>query len=288
MPGIGGRAATAQAPRASYPVNRADKTSFACGDKRCTAGKETCCMHPAAPTQGPPTFPYDSTCVEGKEAGPHVRDLTQVFELQCKYGGPGKLSIFSRCDESQDCGAQAMCCHRYTFAKESSAHRCLPFVGVGAGPCPGDELCVVGGEPCRTPSAECIVDEERGVPAASSARRTLTACARPQPTASPGSAASTPASAPLRASTAASSPTRSRARATPSARRIAPTSAGPVPGSVGAARKWPTRCAVARRGGARGARGIDLTVTSASRSTQRRRPVATAMVRDVTEGAPHG
>ena len=157
-------AAASQAPRASYPVNRADKTSFACGDKRCTAGKETCCMHPAAPTQGPPTFPSDATCVEGKEAGPHVRDLTQVFELQCKYGGPGKLSIFSRCDESQDCGAQAMCCHRYTFAKESSAHRCLPFVGVGAGPCPGDELCVIGGEPCRTPGAECIVDKERGVP----------------------------------------------------------------------------------------------------------------------------
>ena len=155
-------AAPSAASSAALLAHGPDKTSFECGDKRCAAGKETCCMRPAPPSKTPLKSPWDSRCVEGPAAGPHIQDLNQVYELQCKEGALGKLMVFSRCDESQDCGPQAMCCQRYTFAKEASAHRCLPFVGVGAGPCPGDELCVLGGEPCRTPGAECIADLDRG------------------------------------------------------------------------------------------------------------------------------
>ncbi|MBK8942281.1 MAG: hypothetical protein IPM79_32920 [Polyangiaceae bacterium] len=151
------------ASSAALVPNRPDKTSFECGDKRCVAGKQTCCMHPAPYTTPRPAHPYESTCVEAPAAAPHIRDLNEVYAVECKTGpGLGKLTVFGRCDESQDCGPSQMCCHRYTFAKEASAQRCLPFVGVGAGPCPGDELCVLGGEPCRTPGAECIADLDRG------------------------------------------------------------------------------------------------------------------------------
>lgn len=131
---------------------RPDPATVHCGDKRCAVGKETCC-----------NTTMQSKCVPGAAAGPEVRDLDKVYLLQCKdTPAPPRMTVFGRCDESQDCGAKEICCHQYTFARESSAYRCQPLGAAAAGPCPGEEACIVGGPPCRTPGAECIRDPDRG------------------------------------------------------------------------------------------------------------------------------
>ncbi len=129
---------------AGPPPNRPDPQTFACGAGRCTAGKETCC--PNGPTPACVTAP----------AAPPGSDIWARYPIECRQPQPESgayFNRFDRCDESQDCGEHGVCC--FERADYLGTARCLPRGALGPSPCPGDELCLVGGPPCLTPGAEC-------------------------------------------------------------------------------------------------------------------------------------
>ncbi len=129
-------------PAAYHP----DPATFACGDKRCASGKASCCPNENIPD-----------CVAATAAS--ANDWS-AYEPECKQAQPhsGYMDdVWIRCDESQDCGDKEACCFK-RLGEHSSAWRCLPLEKNGRSPCPGEEICISGGPPCRTRGADCVAN----------------------------------------------------------------------------------------------------------------------------------
>ncbi len=154
-------------PVRQEPSNQPDPHTFACGDARCAAGKETCC---AVSSIGG----HHANCVAVRAASKLQHDISTVYSVECNHGEPamaGDLTHLTanRCDESQDCGPNEVCCNDFTSeltAQYYAVVRCVAASGKRGGPCPGEERCVSGGPPCRTNGADCVAGVCKKAPSA--------------------------------------------------------------------------------------------------------------------------
>jgi hypothetical protein len=138
-------------------VPASNPASFICGTATCASGKELCCALGMGGIDVGCQPASDRSSEDAMKSACHTGCPTPTVGCEAQY------IHLSACDESADCASNEACCRS---VEESVQHAAVFDRCVVMPPAAGkmrlfacrdaDELCIVGGRPCRNLDAECI------------------------------------------------------------------------------------------------------------------------------------